>query len=103
MKGIQWLFGALAGLSLLVAGLTATGADLFPNEERSRGSAGISFNGLDFASQDESPAVAGIVATGVDYAPQDQPIEEGVEVAGVDLAPFDRHLYNRGLSALPVD
>jgi hypothetical protein len=64
MKGIRWLFGALAGLSLLVAGITSTGADLFPNEERSRGSAGITLNGLDFAPRDESPAVAGIVRHG---------------------------------------
>ena len=71
MKGIRWLFGALAGLSLLVTGLTATGVDLFPDEERSKGSAGISLNGIDRASQNEPREVAGLTATAVDLAPQD--------------------------------
>jgi hypothetical protein len=86
MNASRWLLGAFFGVALLVTGLTATAADLFHNEERSRGSAGISLNGIDRASQNEPAEVAGITAT------------------AVDLMPLDNGSFSvRGLAALPVD
>jgi hypothetical protein len=86
MKVLNWLFGAIAGLSLLVAGIMATGADLISDEERSRGSAGITLNGIDAAPQEEPPAVAGIVATVADLMPPD---DDGTADYGIILNGLD--------------
>jgi hypothetical protein len=46
-KVLKWIFGAVAGLSLMVAGLTATTLDLTPQESEPAVSAGITATAAD--------------------------------------------------------
>jgi hypothetical protein len=73
-KTVRWLIGALFGVALLVTGITATAVDLVSDEDQGKGSAGITLNALDRASQpqEEPRAVAGIALNALDVAPQEE-------------------------------
>jgi hypothetical protein len=68
-----WLLAGCSAVGLLVAGITATGADL-----------GIVATGLDLAPRHAEPEL-GIVATGADLVPED-PLPEilGIVATGID-------------------
>jgi hypothetical protein len=78
----RWLLAGCSAVGLLVAGITATGADLV---------------------HEDSAPVLGIVATGLDLAPRHAEPELGIVATGADLVPEDPLLEILGIVATGIN